>query len=109
MLNKHIYIVLLYVYIYVVSYYIYILDGFKLYVFFYNLIHKHSENNTDWSTYENGAKAGHIGLKLLGFTKKLNAERALLSPFDFHNVREALCGQTFGHTSSIIRLTVTTN
>ena len=47
MLDKHIYIVLLYVYIYVVSYYIYIHDGFKLYVFLYNLIHKHSENNTD--------------------------------------------------------------
>ena len=41
-----------------------------------------SENNTDWSTYENGVQAGHIGLKLLGYTKRLNAERALLSPFD---------------------------
>jgi len=33
----------------------YVHDGFKLYIIFYNLIHKHSENNTDWTTYENGA------------------------------------------------------
>ena len=48
MLDKHIYIVLLYVYIYLASCCIsYVHDGFKLYIIFYNLIHKHSENNTD--------------------------------------------------------------